>query len=58
MGGNFMLEKVLQKYLGTTCVAPVAQGLSTKGWRGMLDCTNGDCGDDSGQDCGTDTYES
>ena len=52
-----MLEKIMQNYLGTTYEAPVAHGLKTIGWRGMLDCTNGDCGDDSGQDCSTDIYD-
>ena len=52
-----MLERVMANYLGTIYEAPIAKGLTTVGWRGMLDCTNGDCGDDSGQDCGTEVYD-
>ena len=53
-----MLEIILKQYHGTSFIAPVAHGLTASGWRGMLDCTNGDCGDDTGQDCSTETYES
>lgn len=52
------LNKLLSNYQGTNHIAPIAKGLNTIGWRGLLDCSNGDCGDDSGQDCSTETYES
>lgn len=51
------LLKMISNYQGTNCIAPIANGLRTTGWRGMLDCTNGDCGDDTGQDCSTEVYD-